>query len=156
MRRPSSGLRLSNAQVAELESRRKTLGLTRATFLRKFESALRDAGCIHTDAAVKMRLNRVFNPRMRRPMSEETEIALAVALDWNLSQLEHAIGIASEVMGKQKVMEKKPSHRLMAKMTRELADAAVRLQQIARTLQDSLQGRPEADSLPSRHAQSRI
>src|SRR5436190_21477918 len=97
MPRSSRGLRLSNAQVALLESRRKTLGLTRMMLLHRFEETLKKGGCIHTDKAVEMRLNRIFNRRMRRPMSEETEMALAAALDWSVPEFESAISARFEV-----------------------------------------------------------
>lgn len=142
MHRSSRGLRLSNAQVAELESRRKVLGLTRATLLHKFEEALKKCGCIHTDEAVKMRLDRVFNPRMRRPMSEETEGALAAALDWSIPQLESAMGVGSDAARQNPAMNGKIPSKTLAEMSRELADAAIRLQKIVRTLQTSLPRNP--------------
>lgn len=84
---------LSQRQVTQLEKRRKSLGLTRTVVLERFARALKAAGWIHTQAAAKMRLDRVFNPRMRRPTSEATKAALACALDWTLSELESAIQV---------------------------------------------------------------
>jgi hypothetical protein len=124
--------------VAELESRRKTLGLTRAMLLHRFEEALRKAGCIHTDEAVKMRLNRIFNRRMRRPLSEETQAALAAALDWSIPELESAIGVGFEGAPQIRPVNGQISGKILAQISRDLADASIRLQNIARTLQTSL------------------
>lgn len=82
---------LSDAQVDRLEVRRKLLGLTRAGLLSRFEEALQREGCVHTLGAAKMRLDRVLNPRLRRPASEATLLALARTLDWTLPELESAL-----------------------------------------------------------------
>lgn len=91
MRHSSSEI-LSDAQVALIERRRKTLGVTCGALLERFERALKTAGYVHTEAAAKMRLDRILNPRMRRPMSEPTKAALAQALDWTVPEFEAAIG----------------------------------------------------------------
>jgi len=84
---------LSDAQVARLQRRlQKELGLTSAQFLARFKQALReDTGFVQSHAAAKMRLDRVFYPRMRTRTSDTTKLALARALDWTLLQLENAI-----------------------------------------------------------------
>lgn len=79
---------LNDAQIKRLELRRKILGLTRADLLHRFEEALRRQGCVHTLGAARMPLDRVFNPRLRRPTSEATLVALASALEWTLLELE--------------------------------------------------------------------
>jgi hypothetical protein len=79
---------LSNAQVARLETRRKMLGLSRAGLLKRFEAALQREGCVHTLSSAKMRLDRVLNPRLRRPATEPTLMALASALEWTFPELE--------------------------------------------------------------------
>jgi len=91
-KRHSSSLKLSDAQVARLDTHRKTLGLTRRALLQKFEEALKKNGCIHTEAAAKMRLDRILNRRMRRPMSEETQASLAAAFECSVPQLEAVMG----------------------------------------------------------------
>lgn len=48
---------------------------------------------MHTFASARMRLDRVLNPRLRRPTSEATLIALAAALDWTFLDLEAALKI---------------------------------------------------------------
>jgi hypothetical protein len=40
-----------------------------------------------------MRVDRVFYPRMRCPISETTKVALAQALEWTLLEFEKAIGM---------------------------------------------------------------
>ena len=92
MRRSFSQL-LSDAQISRLETRRKILGLTRAALLNRFEEALQREGCVHTFASARMRLDRVLNPRLRRPTSEATLIALAAALDWTFLDVEAALEI---------------------------------------------------------------
>jgi hypothetical protein len=82
---------LTDAQIQQLELRRKMLGRTRTDLLHRFEEALRGQGCVHTLAAARMRLDRVLNPRLRRPTSEATLIALASALGWTLLELEAAL-----------------------------------------------------------------
>jgi transcriptional regulator with XRE-family HTH domain len=91
MRRSSSEY-LSDAQVVRLEKRRKSLNLTRDKLLQKFDRALRNTGCAYDDiTAAKMRLDRVFNSRMRKPISEATKAALAQALDLTLEQFDQLI-----------------------------------------------------------------
>ena len=92
----SSGTILSASQVARLEKRRKELRLTRAKFVEKFDSAAKAAGCITTVWALRMRLDRVFNPKMRRPLSEPTKVALAQALDWTDAEFEKELGLGSQ------------------------------------------------------------
>jgi hypothetical protein len=84
--------KISGEQVVRLEERRRALGLTRADLLQRFARALKDSGCVHSAEAAKMRLDRVFNPRMRRPMSESTKAALGMALGWKMDELDKAIG----------------------------------------------------------------
>ena len=79
---------LTDAQIRRLELRRKMLGLTRTDLLDRFEEALRRQGCVHTLGAARMRLDRVLNPRLRRPTTESTLIALGSALGWTLLELE--------------------------------------------------------------------
>lgn len=86
---------LSDAQVAQLETRRKMLGLSRSALLLKFEAALQREGCVHALSSAKMRLDRVLNPHLRRPASETTLLALATALDWTLPQLEEEMQSAA-------------------------------------------------------------
>jgi len=84
--------KLSNAQVARLEERQKALGLTQPELLARFDAALKNAGCVYDGiGAAKMRLDRVFNPRMRRGISEGTKAAVAHALGWNVPEFEAAI-----------------------------------------------------------------
>jgi len=89
--RHSHSQTLSDARVARLEDRRKTLGLSRRALLLRFEEALQRDGYVHSLASAKMRLDRVVNPYLRRPVSEATLLALASALDWTLPELEGAI-----------------------------------------------------------------
>jgi hypothetical protein len=93
-KRHSNCLRLSDTHVARLEAHRKALGLTRRALLQKFEEALKKNGCIHTKAAAKMRLDRILNRRMRRPMSEETKASLAAAFECSIPQLETVMGVS--------------------------------------------------------------
>jgi hypothetical protein len=129
---------LSDAQVARLEARRKALGLTRAALLRKFEEALKKDGCIHTEAAAKMRLDRVLNPRLRRAISEETKVALAVALDWKIAEFESAIGNRVDGLGAESD-GRKIRGRVGSQVCQELAHIAQQLQQITQMLQGPLQ-----------------
>lgn len=48
-------------------------------------------GVVQSHSAVKMRLDRVFYSRMRRPLSETTKLALARTLGWTLLEFEEAI-----------------------------------------------------------------
>jgi hypothetical protein len=59
--------------------------------LQRFDRALRAAGSVYDSGAAKMRLDRVFNPRMRKPISESTKAALACALDMTLDQFDQLI-----------------------------------------------------------------
>jgi hypothetical protein len=54
----------------------------------------KETGVVQSHSAVKMRLDRIFYSRMRRPLSETTKLALARALGWTL--LEFAEAIAEE------------------------------------------------------------
>jgi hypothetical protein len=83
---------LSDAQVARIQRRQKEIGLTSAQFLGRFKEALKEeTGVVQSHSAVKMRLDRIFYSRMRRPMSETTKLALARTLEWTLLELEKAI-----------------------------------------------------------------
>jgi hypothetical protein len=141
MRRSISEL-LSDAQVARLEKRRKELNLTRDELLQRFDRALRATGCVYDDVgAAKMRLDRVFNSRMRKPISERTKAALAHALDLTLVQFEQTISgkeqtttIATKALSKIRGHE---SHALVDEMrthAAELKSHARRLETLARTL----------------------
>ncbi len=79
---------LSDLQVAQIELRRKALGLTTSVLLQRFAAALKTSGCNQTISSAKMRLDRVINPRMRRPISDETKNALARALDWDFQEFD--------------------------------------------------------------------
>ena len=83
---------LSDAQVARIQRRQKELGLTSDQFLERFKEALKEkTGVVQSHSAVKMRLDRIFYSRMRRPLSETTKLALAHTLGWTLLELEEAI-----------------------------------------------------------------
>jgi hypothetical protein len=104
--RHSHSQTLSGAQVARLEYRRKALGYSRRALLLRFEKALQRDGYVHSLASAKMRLDRVVNPYLRRPVSEATLLALAAALDWTLPELEAAIQPAeSKVEGRLRVLQ---------------------------------------------------
>ena len=79
---------LSDAQVALLEARRKALDLSIPRFRERFDEALRRDGIHLADNSVRMRLDRVLNPRLRCPTTEQTLLALARALDWSILVLE--------------------------------------------------------------------
>jgi hypothetical protein len=72
---------------------------------------------------------------MRRPMSEETQVALAAALDWSVPEFESAISASSEVAPQRRAGERQIPSKTLAEVSRELAETAIRLQNIARTLQ---------------------
>src|SRR6476469_1226913 len=83
---------LSDAQVARIQRRKKECGLTSDQFLERFKEALKEVtGVVQSNSAVKMRLDRVFYSRMRRPLSETTKLALAQTLGWTLVEFEDAI-----------------------------------------------------------------
>jgi hypothetical protein len=82
---------LSDAQVALIHRRRKALGLTIGDLHARFADALRARGCVHVANSAKMRLDRVLNPKMRRPVTEVTQSALAQALGWSLDDFEETI-----------------------------------------------------------------
>jgi mttA/Hcf106 family len=83
---------LSDAQVARIQRRKKECGLTSDQFLGRFKEALKEiTGVVQSHSAVKMRLDRVFYSRMRRPLSDTTKLALARALGWTLLEFEEAI-----------------------------------------------------------------
>ena len=71
---------LSDAEVALLEARRKALDLSLPRFRERFDEGLRRDGVNLADNSVRMRLDRVLNPRLRRPATEQTLRALAWAL----------------------------------------------------------------------------
>ena len=83
---------LSDAQVARIQRRKKECGLTSEQFLGRFKEALKEiTGVVQSHSAVKMRLDRVFYSRMRRPLSDTTKLALAHTLGWTLLEFEEAI-----------------------------------------------------------------
>src|SRR5436190_21542522 len=83
---------LSDAQVARIQRRKKECGLTSDQFLGRFKKALKEiTGVVQSHSAVKMRLDRVFYSRMRRPLSDTTKLALAHALGWTVLEFEEAI-----------------------------------------------------------------
>ncbi len=88
---------LSDAQVARIQRRQKELGLTSDQFLERLKQALKEgAGVVQSHSAVKMRLDRIFYSRMRRPLSETTKFALAHTLGWTLLEFEKAIAGKNE------------------------------------------------------------
>lgn len=99
MTRHSRSVMLTDDQIARLERRRLLLGLTPHALLQRFDEKLRADGCIHTPGAAKMRLDRVLNPAMRRPVTEATKLALAAALDWSGPQMEKALQVRSAALG---------------------------------------------------------
>src|SRR5947207_3397133 len=115
---------LSDGQVERLEIRRQNLGLTRAELLDRFETALKSSGCVHTEEAAKMRLERVFNPRIRRPVSECTKLALATALHWNFAQFQRAIDISADVVRENNKIDNRISEGEIAKIACALAALA--------------------------------
>jgi DNA-binding NarL/FixJ family response regulator len=51
-----------------------------------------------------MRLDRVLNPKMRRPITEVTQIALAQALEWSLRDFEETVlGVAEAPTGELRI-----------------------------------------------------
>jgi hypothetical protein len=85
---------LSDLQVERIKDRQKELGLTSKEFFDRFKSALTELnGPVQSDAAVKMRLDRVFYKKMRRPTTETTKLALARALDLTLVGFEETIAM---------------------------------------------------------------
>ena len=83
---------LSDAQVARIQRQQKKLGLTSDQFLERFKEALKEkTGVVQSHSAVKMRLDRIFYSRMRRPLSETTKLALAHTLGGTLREFEKAI-----------------------------------------------------------------
>jgi hypothetical protein len=83
---------LSDAQVARIQRRKKECGLTSDQFLGRFKEALKEiTGVVQSHSAVKMRLDRVFYSRMRRPLSDTTKLALAHTLGWTLLEFDEAI-----------------------------------------------------------------
>ena len=83
--------KITPKQVAQLIARQKDLGLTRLQLIDRFAAALKDCGAVHSPSAAKMRFDRVFNPRMRRPMSDSTKCALARALNWSINDFEKVL-----------------------------------------------------------------
>jgi hypothetical protein len=134
--RDSRSESLSDLQVAQLERRRIGLSLTRPMLLERFAQALKEAGCVHTAAAAKMRLDRIFNPRMRRPVSESTKAALATALEWNLRQLETALAPRpGQPHNGSDIMPDTASRSAMRHLARDLMMTARTLQASARKLE---------------------
>lgn len=85
--------------MAPLEARGKELGLSRRSLLERFGAALKSDGIAPAPNSVKMRLDRVLNPRMRCPTSDETLLALAIALEWTFLDLEAVLEGAELVEG---------------------------------------------------------
>lgn len=79
---------LTDAQVALLEARRRSLGLSLPNLRARFARALGADGAFASKSTIRTRLNRVIKVRMRCPTSEETLIALAVSLEWSIVELE--------------------------------------------------------------------
>jgi hypothetical protein len=99
---------LSDAQVARIQRRQKELGLTSDQFLERFKEALKEGtGVVQSHSAVKMRLDRIFYSRMRRPTSETTKLALAHTLGWTLLEFEEAIAAAKEDLKRVRQKKKK-------------------------------------------------
>ena len=126
--------KLSDAHVAELDARRRALNLSPEQLLDGVAQALRSAGYNHSESAVKKRLDRVFNPRMRRPISESTKSALAHALEWTIPQLEGAIRVSSDEVRKKRAARGKGSVAGISEIARDLDDVARRLARVARKL----------------------
>lgn len=124
---------LSNPQVARIHRRRKALGLTMPDLLARFADALRRAGSVHTTAAAKMRLDRVLNPRMRKPVSEETKRALARALEWTLEELEQSVEGERGRRSPQRHQELREVARALRSQAERLASLASRLAGIEKT-----------------------
>lgn len=137
MRRSTSEY-LSDAQVVRFEKRRKALNLTRDELLERFDRALRAAGGVYDMAAAKMRLDRVFNSRMRRPISERTKAALAAALDLTLEEFDDLIAIKGKQTAKASRKTRSGDSSALANEMRthavELKSHARRLESLARTL----------------------
>jgi hypothetical protein len=57
----------------------------------RFKASRLQGHVVQSHSDVKMRLDRVFYSRMRRPTTETTKVALARALEWTLLELEKAI-----------------------------------------------------------------
>lgn len=96
--RRSLSQKLSTAQVERINARRKSLALTREQLLEKFSGALKCVtGQVQSTAAAKMRLDRIFNDKMRCPLTDTTKAALAHALDWSVAEFEDAISEATMI-----------------------------------------------------------
>ncbi len=83
--------RLTDAEIAILEKRARALGLSPRRLLERFGEALKRDGIAPAPGSIKTRLDRVLNPRMRCPTSEETFLALAAALEWSRVELDTAL-----------------------------------------------------------------
>ena len=105
------------------------LGLSRAGLLKRFEAALQREGCVHTLSSAKMRLDRVLNPRLRRPATEPTLMALASALEWSFPQLEAELQLTEASNGERVLGPKPNGHapRRRAMTAREIAFALLLL-----------------------------
>ncbi len=79
---------LTDAQVAMLELHRKALELSLPSFRLRFDEALQRDGIHLAENSVRMRLDRVLNPRLRCPTTEQTLMALARALGMSILELE--------------------------------------------------------------------
>ncbi len=79
---------VTEAHVSRIEARRKTVGMTREQLRQRFDQALKFG---HTPEAARMRLDRVLNTKMRRPMSDTTKAALAEALGWTTDEFEREV-----------------------------------------------------------------
>ena len=71
-------------------------------FRERFDEGLRRDGVNLADNSVRMRLDRVLNPRLRRPATEQTLRALAWALQWSLLELEAKLEEVGARSGGQK------------------------------------------------------
>lgn len=91
--------KLSLAQVSQLERRREELGYTLVVVRAKFDAALRARDCVLSDGALKARVDRIFNARMRGPLNAENKMALAQTLDWTVAELERELRLRKRRQG---------------------------------------------------------
>jgi hypothetical protein len=82
---------------ADPEAKKRVWSDERPIFGR-FKDALKEVtGLVQSNSAVKMRLDRVFYSRMRRPVSDTTTLALAYTLGWTMLEFEDAIAQFAEI-----------------------------------------------------------
>lgn len=123
----------TDAAVEKIEQRRKSLNLTRGDLLSRFADALTNAAGARASGSAKMRLDRVLNPRMRRPVSDGTKAALANALRWTLAEFDqHVLRAAKPTCSKrgQKTTEEREE-------TRQLCTAVKSLESVAMSLTET-------------------